>query len=180
MGTILALYKEYDMPYLQRSFTATKATAHKITTWLAPLSVLLQLGSATGALPPAAAVAPGHHHGQHSYSHGHAHHLHTAHVPSHQHPASAGPPPPPPAPIIGLGITSLSPHVFHSLPGAAEGPAGGVSGVTSSNRTAGQYHRHANSPTPHIACASWLPGLRPHFRDFGQCCALQQDHPFSD
>jgi len=126
------------MPYLQRSFAATKATAHKITTWLAPLSVLLQLGSATGTLPLVAAVALGHHHGQHGYSHGH--HPHTAHVPSHQHPASAGAPPP--APIIGLGITSLSPHVFHSLPGAAEGPAGGVSGVSSSNRAAGQYHRH--------------------------------------
>jgi hypothetical protein len=133
------------MPYLQRSFTATKATAHKITTWLAPLSVLLQLGSATGTLPSAAAVAPGHHHGQHGYSHGH--HPHTAHVPSHQHPAPGGAPPPP-APIIGLGINSLSPHVFQSLPGAAEGPAGGVSGVSSSNRAAGQYHRHHQHQPP--------------------------------
>lgn len=137
------------MPFLQRSFDATHATARKITTWLAPSSVLLQLGSTASTPPPAAAAAPGQHFGHHGPP-GHSHHPHAAHVPSHQHPGSAGPLPS--AAMIGLGTTSLSPHVFHS--GTAEGPAGsstggGVSGgASSSNRTAGSFHLHHQHQQP--------------------------------
>lgn len=132
LGGILALHIEYDMPHLQRSFDATKATARKITTWLAPSSILLQLGSAT--LSPTVGHQGGRN-GHHGYSHSHANHVH---VPSHQHPGSIAPPPSTTA--INLGTTSLSPHVFHSLPGTAEGAAGGAGGPSS--RAAGAFHHH--------------------------------------